>query len=350
MDKYDELQNRICSGWNHWNTRSLLSHVHLPEAFAVNLGILSYAKPGYMKEALLGREDVVPGAKAYDGSYSDLTVTYCQTTMRVQTATDGEELVILVEPEKTAHKPALLTIESGVLWNRPGTLTRDGETLTGHFDSGDIVVHTTGRCLEEPNVAAQTPYLAIPLTASVGISTGSQRSLEEIRTIIADQRTRLEESQRKYAHKSETHRAAQACLAWNLIFDPTYDRAVMPVCRIWNLSRGGYVLFCWDTFFAAWLAAMDSKDLAYANCVEVLREKTPDGFVANNTQASGRKSFDRSQPPVGSITVLELFKRYGDRWFVEETFEDLLGWNRWWTCRDYNGYLCWGSTPFEPVT
>jgi hypothetical protein len=35
---------------------------------------------------------------------------------------------------------------------------------------------------------------------------------------------------------------------------------------------------------------------------------------------------------VGSITVLELYGKYHDHWFLEEAYEPLLRWNRWGLC------------------
>src|SRR5512139_911195 len=37
--QYRELQRRVARGWNTWNTASVLSHAHLPEGFAVTLGL-----------------------------------------------------------------------------------------------------------------------------------------------------------------------------------------------------------------------------------------------------------------------------------------------------------------------
>ena len=34
--EYDSLQRKLATGWNTWNTRSVLSHVLLPEGLAVN--------------------------------------------------------------------------------------------------------------------------------------------------------------------------------------------------------------------------------------------------------------------------------------------------------------------------
>jgi len=123
---------------------------------------------------------------------------------------------------------------------------------------------------------------------------------------------------------------------------------VSPVSRLWNVQWGGYVLFDWDTFFAADLAAVGSRDLAYANVLEILNEETPECFVPNYGRAGNWKSFDRSEPPVGAITVLALYRQFHDRWLLEDSFDRLLKWNRWWPAhRDSSGYLAWGSDP-EP--
>jgi hypothetical protein len=57
-------------------------------------------------------------------------------------------------------------------------------------------------------------------------------------------------------------------MAWNTIYDPTANRVITPVSRYWNTFFGGnYVLFCWDTYFGAYVAALDNKNLAYANAL-----------------------------------------------------------------------------------
>ena len=78
--------------------------------------------------------------------------------------------------------------------------------------------------------------------------------------------------------------------------------------------------------------------------IEILREETPRGFVPNYARSGGWKSVDRSEPPVGAITVLGLYKKFHERWLLEETYMPLMKWNRWWAAhRDIEGYLAWGS-------
>ena len=134
------------------------------------------------------------------------------------------------------------------------------------------------------------------------------------------------------------------------MYDPLYDRVISPVSRIWNCYHGGYILFDWDTYFAALIAGMDNKDLAYANAIAITREVTEQGFVPNFARPNKLKSRDRSQPPVGAMAFLTLYRKFGDRWPLVEVFDTLLGWNRWWVADRVTGdWLTWGSDPFTPV-
>jgi AraC-like DNA-binding protein len=81
MEAYLETQKNLASGWNTWNSRSVLSHVLLPEGFAINLALKEYEDGRYLKEALIGRfgeedERVTPGGHAYDGSFTELMVNW----------------------------------------------------------------------------------------------------------------------------------------------------------------------------------------------------------------------------------------------------------------------------------
>jgi neutral trehalase len=108
------------------------------------------------------------------------------------------------------------------------------------------------------------------------------------------------------------------------------------------------MLFDWDDFFAATLAATYDRDLAYANAMETLNSATPAGFVPNFSRAKDWKSLDRSEPPVGSMTVLALFKQFHDRWFLEDAYPRLLRSNLWWPQqRDVQGYLVYGSGNYD---
>jgi len=132
-----------------------------------------------------------------------------------------------------------------------------------------------------------------------------------------------------------------------LIYEPTHDRVIAPVSRVWNVGWEGWILFDWDTYFAAYMFSLDNKELAYANAIAITKEITENGFIPNFGSARCT-SEDRSQPPVGSFVVKEIYKKYQEKWFLHEVFDELLSWNRWWPeNRDVDGYLCWGSDPYK---
>ena len=113
-------------------------------------------------------------------------------------------------------------------------------------------------------------------------------------------------------------------IGWNVIYDASNNRVIFPVSRLWNDNFGGkFVLFDWDTYFGAWMASLESKELAYANAVEITKAITPGGFIPNFSGSYGSASFDRSQPPVGSLVFNHLFQKFQDKWLLEYVYNDL---------------------------
>ncbi len=353
---YEAVKRRLAQGWNTWNTRSVLSHVCLPQGFAVNLGIKEYAGGQYLKEALIGRigedvEVVRPGPRTYDGSYTSLQLCWKGVDITVETAVEENQLYMRITPERLPLYPPALVVEAAMLWNRPGTISRKDDTLQAVFDTGQVRVHTTGDLRDEPNIAVQSPYLAMTLDRPVGISTGQPCSIDRIGEIIHAQRAAYERRVQEFGEDGDVYQAMQVCMAWDTIYEPKKERVVTPVSRLWNIQWGGYVLFCWDTYFAAYMASLDYKDLAYANAVEMTQERTARGFVPNFAADEDRKSEDRSQPPVGSMVVRELYRRYRETWLLEEVYEGLMEWNTWFfeNRQIRPGLLAWGSNAFKPA-
>jgi hypothetical protein len=271
--------------------------------------------------------------------------------LEVETAVDGGDWLCLVTPisRERQIKTPLLIVEAGFLWNLPGSVMgKDSGLEASASGGGTWRLSAAAAPVEEPQTSALGPYLALSLEAPIALFTGKARSLQDVRAVVTQRRA---EVTLDGSEAAEIRSAIQICMAWDTIYDPSNQRVISPVSRNWSSRQGGWVLFCWDTFFAASLAATGSRELAYANAIEILREKTPDGFVPNVSNAHGFKSLDRSQPPVGSITIWELFERFGDRWLLELAFNDLLVWNRWWLeNRVVEGLLAWGSDAYEPQT
>ena len=147
---YEALQRELAQGWNTWNTRSVLSHVLLPEGFALNLALKEYASRKYLKEAFIGQrgeevEQIHPGPRAYDGTYTELTLAGAASRWWCRAQPRGDDLVLLVTPKSTHRRAPLLVVEPGILWNRPGYVTRQADRLEGHFQDLTVVAYGTGR-------------------------------------------------------------------------------------------------------------------------------------------------------------------------------------------------------------
>ena len=340
---YDAVQHRLAAGWNTWDVHSVAAQVLLPEGVTIRVGLKhnsTLTSDAFLSGALIGRqgqgaEQVFPGPHTWNGSYTELRLSWRDHTLLLQSAHDGGDLVMLATPlASKGAVPPTLVFSAGVLWNRPGSVAKAGNHIEFRNAAHRIEVFSTAKETPVADIPVAGPFLASRFTEPVGLSTGSPRTVEQIRAIL----------KRERPSGTSVLQAIESVIGWDTIYEPSQARVISPVSRLWSVNWGGYVLFDWDTFFAASLAATGRRDLAYANALEILREETPQGFVPNYARAGGWKSFDRSEPPVGAITVLRLYRQFHDRWFLRDAFDPLLRWNRWWAAhRSLDGYLVLGS-------
>ena len=359
--EYLKVQQRLAQGWNTWDANSVTTHVLLPYGLAIHVGMkqnTSVSGDAFLRDSLIGRlepgsEQVTPGPHSWDGSYTDLAVEWRGNKWRVQSAHAGADLVLLVEPlAMKTDNPLAPTVVFSVdaLWNRAINVRHSAEGVVASPEPNiNIGIHCTCNDASASvrsdgiDFPVGAPYFAADLTGPVGVSTGKRRTLAEIQAVVEQQHRTYEDSISAKGKNGPIVDAIETTLGWDTIYEPAGKRVISPVSRVWCVNWGGYVLFDWDTFFAATLASIGSRDLAYANAIEILREETRAGFVPNFARP-GWKSFDRSEPPVGAITVIGLYRQFQDRWLLADSFAPLLSWNRWWVAhRDMQGYLAWGS-------
>ncbi|UWZ84533.1 alpha,alpha-trehalase [Occallatibacter riparius] len=359
--EYGQVQQRLARGWNTWDAHSVATQVLLPERLAIHVGMKHNSTlngDAFLGDALIGRldkdaEKVTPGLHAWDGSYTRADYEWKGHKWRVESAHDGDDLVMLVEPlSKIEHGlPPTFVISANFLWNKQGFVEHVSDHLAAKTGVESIPIYLAREAYASEasekvvNVPVEGAYFATN-ESFVGISTGKQRTMEEIRAVLRKQWDSYHDSLKAAGANGPLLDAIETTLGWDTIYEPEKGRVISPVSRVWSVGWGGYVLFDWDTFFAATMAGIGDKDLAYANALETLREETAQGFVPNYARAGGWKSSDRSEPPVGAITVLGLYDKFHDRWFLQDAFEPLLKWNRWWAeHRDMQGYLTLGSDP-----
>jgi putative isomerase len=352
-DTYLQLKKELLHGWNTWNTNSCLSHVYLPDGLAINLYLRDKNSCEWLKNAFVwagvkDKEVIWPGQHAIDGSYTELLLWWKGNALVVKTATTGEDLVAAIVPSDTSENDGNLVIHPTLLWKKPGEIVRTGNLLSAKLSGKNVVIYVASSASKI--AVNDSSYYNISLKKPVYLTTGKPRSVEQIVKILHDNYAAIENKQDKYGASKEAFNAIQTILAWNIIYDPEKDRMITPVSRLWNTGWGGYVLFCWDNYFASYMYTLVSRRHALANAIEITNEITENGFIPNFAAPANLKSRDRSQPPVGSMMVKEIYRAYPEKWFLAEVFDKLLAWNRWWPeHRDDNGLLCWGSEPYRMV-
>lgn len=348
-----ELQKKMARGFNTWYNNSVLTHVLMPEGIAVCLGVKFFNSGMVLRESLIGRleeaaEKIQPGPRTYDGSYTELKLSCSGHELTVQSAAVDDNQYILVTPAGKGGKPPALIISLAILWNKGGHAELAEGRLLAVTPERTREVFAGGKRIHRLNTGLTNPSIAVELSGPVAVSTGKAIGVEELQDLLETAKRKLRAETAGYGELAECYRAMRSCLAWDTIYEPEKEQVCSPVSRLWNIRWGGYVLFDWDTYFSALMAGMENKDLAYANAIAITREKTEAGFIPNFGAADDFKSRDRSQPPVGSHVVRELYRRYREPWFVESLFDGLLSWNRWWADHRMlkNGQLCWGSDPY----
>ncbi|MEO5995327.1 MAG: trehalase family glycosidase, partial [Chitinophagaceae bacterium] len=346
--EFRALNAGLAQGWNTWDTWSVLCHAILPEGFAINLQLLHHQSGDTLKEALIGREDfgtkehVIPGPHAYDGSYTELIVDWHKMRVRVQSASIGRQLFLLISPIDNLPDDSIL-VSSKMLWSKKGDITINNGTIKASMPASTINISIVGG-----RYTSKADCLKVSLSEVAALSSDPSKSTNDVKKIINETREKFLAERSKYKDASESFNAIQTALAWNVIYEPTKNRVITPVSRLWNVGWKGWTLFEWDTYFAAYMLSLDSKELAYANAIAMTKEITASGFIPN-FGSSVSTSEDRSEPPVGALVVKEIYQKYREKWFLNELFDDLLRWNRWWADnRDIDGYLCWGSDPYVP--
>jgi hypothetical protein len=359
VERYEKMQRELASGWNTWDTRSVLTHVFMPNGAAVDLNLLDENgnRARLFRIGDRGRDAATmhPGPHTYDGYYTDISLEWKGLKLRVQSAAEGQKNVILITPLDGNRTGGKIIVAPKSLWYRVNDIEVKGNRFTLKPFGERFVIESVvkGDAPEERN---REIYVSADMPAVV--CAGCDLTVDEARAFIRSHADSFVEKNKKtFGDNYEVYNAMQNVLAWDNIYDPTINRVITPVSRIWNVgwssnpALGGFVLFCWDTYFASMMLSAGSKELAYANAVEITDAVTENGFVPNFYAVNNYKSRDRSQPPVGSLAVWTIYGKYHEKWFLELVYPKLLEWNRWWDKnRQVDGLLCWGSSPFEKVT
>lgn len=351
-DPVSRMNDSLLQGWNTWNNPSVLSMVKMPEGLNAQLVFRKQrGGPYWLKDAYItGKqidfpEKITPIAHSYDGSYIEMEIEWEGMKAHIKSAHNDEGFVYYFNPLDNPENPPILNLLVSFLWNKDGCVRKQDSVIIAETGNSSYTIRSTASP-EEYNFPLDAPFLSMKSDTEVAFYTGELKTLEEIKQILNKQKQEYKDHIQSYGDLAETYHAMHAVNAWNIIYDAKHHRAMAPVSRVWNEAWGGYIIFDWDTYFTGAMLALDNKYLGYSNCIAISNAITEEGFVPNLETFFGVKSFDRSQPPVGSIVCKMIYDKYQDDWFLEEVYDELLSWNRWWEKeRDNEGYLSWGSDP-----
>lgn len=152
---YEDLQKRLATGWNTWDTRSVLTHVFLPYGFAVELNMMDAAGHRVNKfrigDRAKGAPLLQPGPHSYDGSYTKMTVNWQGYKLQIESAAIDLKNIILIRPLADTKKGGRLVVIPQSLWKRGNTLAVDslGFTLASRDKAVEITTHLKGDFLGE---------------------------------------------------------------------------------------------------------------------------------------------------------------------------------------------------------
>jgi hypothetical protein len=98
--EYLAIKKDLIRGWGTWESEDPLAQVHLPDGLCVSLIFRRRDGSGYLSKPQMVTDkkdsEFRAGTHALDGSYSEADVSWKGTRVRVQSATDGDDLVLLV--------------------------------------------------------------------------------------------------------------------------------------------------------------------------------------------------------------------------------------------------------------
>src|SRR5215831_3497441 len=150
--EYDAVQKQLARGWNTWDVHSVATQVLLPDGLAIHVGMKHNTGEfgdAFLGDALIGSFGpdvpiVTPGPHSWDGSYTRADFEWKGHKWRVESAHDGNDLVMLVTPleaKRALALPPTVVFSVNYLWNRPGTTLKHGNVIEAATGGKTIPVY-----------------------------------------------------------------------------------------------------------------------------------------------------------------------------------------------------------------
>lgn len=343
------------TGWNTWDYRGFNRFVYLSKGRAkccVAYAIWDETVPppapdsrklGELYENFRWTEARRIGPKAALGLPASLEFAAGEVNYCAEAIADGERMRLTVTPLKPSRQRVVF-----LLLEPAGKPVNATSPTAGRF--ADWKISLTGATFP------QRYFLNLPVAYALG-GEGEAASIEvapakakagELREGAFEELART--SFRSDGGLADAAQAMFQAVAWNTHYDTRRRLVSSPVCRDWCIDWRGPIVFGWDSFFAALMAATESPDLYRANIEAVLAGVDELGFVPNYFMAHGAASLDRSMPCLGAFAVWKTEQVAPDKAWLAGIYPRLRKWHRFWMRERQGknkGLLAWGSNP-EP--
>eukprot|EP00039_Didymoeca_costata_P014975 m.247703 g.247703 ORF g.247703 m.247703 type:complete len:963 (+) comp16129_c0_seq2:125-3013(+) len=357
------------TGWNTWLSGDMLTHAFLPNGIAAAMTF--EANNGKDSISNLGnngpkcnRNDFPATHGLHDtrGEYTEIiTLDFNGGQFHIETATDPNDetsLVMLITTlSPCTNSDAMLTLNVDVPpdW-LPRICSTSGSTTMSEASNGPIVIadcpgyesiqfsvvsSTTKPLLTKSSI--QIPLGTVKANDKIIMTAGTTliTNPSTAMSIVSQRRAALQTkiANNKYGVYNETYAGLMTAISWNVIYTP-YEGIFTPVFRgsPWAVSRPhNYVLFEWDTFFAALIAAKVDSWVAKNNVIRMVKSLIADpfkggshGYVAGFWNGLCGE-VDKSKPPVGGIALQKILEEYPEEmWMGDLLIDQFMLWNRWW--------------------
>lgn len=343
----------IAKGWDTWDVRCLNAVMMPCEMLEVRIGLYDTRDRVYQDEFQWKHMKRLGSHML--GGYFDVDLMFQGMSFTIRFASEDDRFVCKIVP-KEAMQNIRFFISFMLRWGAKGMISCKQSSAMA--DTGKRAYEFTVAGTLDEDTKANVAHQGMLLYSQepIYIRCNHKMNVQEMDEFLLKKYKECTDSQtRSGGVLQDSAEAVVKGILWNTVYDITKNRVCTPISRKWCLANGksfgSYVLFGWDTFFNGLLAGIQDRELAYAQIRSIFEEVNDRGMIPNCGSERGA-SWDRSQPPVGAYCVLKLYKQFGGRSLIEEFFEKLLKWNRWWMqYRDGNkdGLLEWGSERNQEV-
>ena len=390
---YTSQRNLHERGWNTWYDFDLFTHALLPHGLALSLSFSSLesnASFANLGTPSCDRQDfpATHGLHAQRGEYTEIeTFDFDGEQYKIESATDPSNInvnVIVVTrlpssswSSDSQTNTMVVSLNASVprIWaplacdihsntpfvsaKCPGLDTIVVESVVDHgTHNASLGPTTTTTGLNVKFSLSSLPAIAFVArtTTSTAAPVSINYTLSQIQDIVAHRRLELTHKFTTMANtatqknnatggtgmvvQNETAAGLVTSIAWNVIYT-VQEGIIAPVFRgsVWGLDRGsGYVLFEWDSFFAAWIATKVDPWLAKNQLIRMAKSMVNDpvhgGGLVIGFWNGHCGEMDKSKPPIGGLLLQDLFKHQqkgmGIDWVGEVVLDQLAAWSEWW--------------------